>query len=181
MQEIRKQLEKASLIEATIADYPTMQNMARFYVYDMSRYCGQLPGWECPKNGLYECVDLKNYITAPDNHAFLIKVGSELLGFALINKIGSTPDVDWHMGEFFVLAKFQGSGVGKKIAIEIFDRFSGIWEVSAIPENQAALSFWSKVIKFYTQSQFTESSKVVEHPKPHPMRILRFTSHRRET
>lgn len=29
-----------TLIKASLSDYPTIQNMARFYVYDMSRYCG---------------------------------------------------------------------------------------------------------------------------------------------
>lgn len=36
------------MVPATLADYPALQNLARFYVYDMSRYCGDLPGWECP-------------------------------------------------------------------------------------------------------------------------------------
>ncbi len=45
------------IIIATLADYSTIQNLGRFYVYDMSRYCGHLEGWECPENGLYECND----------------------------------------------------------------------------------------------------------------------------
>jgi hypothetical protein len=28
------------LILATLEDYPTIQNMARFYVYELSRECG---------------------------------------------------------------------------------------------------------------------------------------------
>jgi hypothetical protein len=34
------------LIVATEPDRETIQNMARFYVYDMSRHCGELEGWE---------------------------------------------------------------------------------------------------------------------------------------
>jgi hypothetical protein len=49
------------LVKATIENYPVIQNMARFYVYDMSRYCSHIPTWECPESGLYECIDLKIY------------------------------------------------------------------------------------------------------------------------
>ena len=38
------------LIPALFEDYPTIQNMGRFYVYDMSEYMGQEKGWEIPNN-----------------------------------------------------------------------------------------------------------------------------------
>ena len=50
------------IIPATIADYPIIQNMARFYVYDLSRECGPISSeWAMPANGLYECFDFKIY------------------------------------------------------------------------------------------------------------------------
>jgi hypothetical protein len=58
-------LQEAHLVQAIINDHPTVQNMARFYVYDMSRSCGHLPDWECPDDGLFACVDLKSYFTKP--------------------------------------------------------------------------------------------------------------------
>lgn len=167
---------KARLIKAQKTDYPVIQNMARFYVYDMSRHCGSLPGWECPENGLFECVDLKSYFEDESRGAFFIMVGNEKAGFALINKVGSMPNVDWNMGEFFILAKFQKTGIGQAIAQEIFDKFSGIWEVASIPENTRALSFWRKVVQHYTNGAFSEKRKIVPHPEPHPMVILRFKS-----
>ena len=72
----------------------------------------------------------------------LIKADGELAGFALINKVGSTPDVDWNIGEFFIVSKFQGKGIGSYVAEQIFNQFPGIWETSQIPENKAALDFW---------------------------------------
>ncbi|WP_051131844.1 hypothetical protein [Legionella tunisiensis] len=60
---------KIHLVAANLHDYPRLQNLARFYVYDMSRYCGFLPGWDCPENGLYECYDCKN--TLPKKNAIL--------------------------------------------------------------------------------------------------------------
>lgn len=171
-----KKLQTIHLKKATLADHPTIQNMARFYVYDMSRYCGHIPDWECPENGLFECVDLKEYFTNPNNHAYVIKVGNELAGFALINKVGSTKDIDWNIGEFFILAKFQGHGMGQKIARELFDRHIGIWEVSAMPENLHAIGFWQKVVSNYSSDKYVEEKRLVAHPEPHQMVIWRFSS-----
>ena len=40
------------LIPALQIHRQIIQNMARFYVYDMSRHCGEERGWELPENGL---------------------------------------------------------------------------------------------------------------------------------
>lgn len=165
-----------TLSKAGKEDQDTIQNLGRFYVYEMSRYCGFLPTWETPSNGLFECIDLSSYTELPDRHAFIIKVDNELAGFVLINKVGSTPDVDWNIGEFFIIAKFQGKGVGRYVAKQVFDQFSGVWETSQIPENKAAIDFWDKVVTQYSHGKFEKTLKTVLEPRPHPMIILKFTS-----
>jgi predicted acetyltransferase len=167
---------KTHLQEAKLSDYPTVQNMARFYVYDMSRYCGHLPGWECPDDGLFENFDLKPYFTNNDCHAFLILVGQEKAGFATINKIGTTPDVDWNMGDFFVLAKFQGKGIAQQAAKLIFAQFKGRWEVATMPPNTKAHKFWLKVISACTGQACQSEEKIVENPTPHPMMVISFAT-----
>ena len=167
---------KISLYKATKDDKDTIQNLGRFYVYEMARYCGFLPTWETPSNGLFECISLSSYFEEPDRHAFLIKVEGELAGFVLINKIGSTPDVDWNIGEFFVVSKFQGKGIGRYVAEQIFNQFFGTWETMQIPENKAAIDFWEKVVTRYTNGQFEKSCKIIQKPKPHPMVVLRFNA-----
>jgi len=167
---------KITLSKATKSDKDTIQNLGRFYIYDMSRYCGFLPTWETPASGVFECIDLSSYTEDPERHAFLIKVDGELAGFVLINKVGSTPDVDWNVGEFFVVSKFQGKGVGRFVAEQIFNQFPGTWETTQIPENKAAIDFWEKVVTQYTQGQFEKSYKTIPKPKPHPMIVLKFTS-----
>jgi predicted acetyltransferase len=142
----------------------------------MSRYCGFLPSWEVPSNGLFECIDLSSYCEKPDRHAFLVKVDNEVAGFVLINKLGSTSDVDWNIGEFFIVSKFQGKGVGRYVAEQVFNQFPGVWETSQIPENTAAIEFWDRVVSQYSHGQFEKTLKTVPEPKPHPMIILKFTS-----
>lgn len=155
--------------------------MARFYAYDISRDCGlQLEGWEFPENGLYECNDFKKYLEGQDKHAFLIKVNYELAGFVFVNKLEVMPEVDWNMGEFFIVAKFQNSGLGRRVAKQIFDQFPGEWSVGTIPQNIRALNFWRKIISEYTHGRFqevektSEQLKTAEHPDPYPMIMIRF-------
>lgn len=56
-----KELHSTLKVEtATLDDYPTIQNIARFYVYELSRDCGFISDdWALPSDGLYESFDLK--------------------------------------------------------------------------------------------------------------------------
>ena len=130
------------LISASLSDYPLIQNMARFYVYDLSRECGFIsPDWAIPADGLYESFDFKEYFQDVDKQAYLIKVDEEIAGFALLNQAGLFSDTYWNMGEFFILAKFQGKGIGMDVAQRIWNKHPGSWEVSVIPENKNAANF----------------------------------------
>ena len=65
---------KIMLIPASLEQYPVLQNMARFYVYDISEYLGHEQGWEIPADGLYECLDFRKYWD--DEHAFPFLISS---------------------------------------------------------------------------------------------------------
>ena len=156
-----------------MADYPAIQNMARFYAYDMSRYCGFISNeWAFPKDGLYESHDFKKYFEEPDRKACLVKIDDELAGFVLLNKIGTLQDTEWNMGEFFVLAKFQGKGIAKQVAYLIWQEFNGKWEISVIPENLKGLAFWRKTISNFTNGHYKEETKSVDYDKDQPNRYI---------
>lgn len=168
------------LVLATENDYQLIQNMARFYVYDLSRTCGFISHeWAIPSDGLYECYDLKKYFNDPDRHAYLIKVDNEIAGFALIkqgfvivDQEAPSSDSNWHLGEFFIQAKFQGKGIGRKIAHQIWEIFGGAWEVSVIPENKPAYNFWQKTIGAYTNGHYKEAICDVTFDVHQPKRIV---------
>lgn len=164
------------LVKATIADHPIIQNMARFYVYDLSRYCGFISDdWACPPDGLYSDVDLKNYFEESTRFAYLIKIGKELVGFVLLRHSISTSDDYWVMAEFFILAKFQGQGIAGEVAKQFWLMYPGKWEIPVIPENQKALSFWRNVINQFTNGQYTEEIRRIDYDSHQPQRyILRF-------
>lgn len=150
----------AKLIPATLTDYPTIQNMARFYVYDMSRECGlHSTDWACPADGLYESFDFKQYITDKEKKAYLIKVNEELAGFVLLYQTTENQSILWHIGEFFILARFQHRGIGKLIAHQVWLQHPGDWEVTVIPENKRALQFWRKAIGRAVNNHFVEEIK----------------------
>lgn len=164
---------KPKLITATMDDYPVIQNMARFYAYDMSRYCGFISNeWNFPKDGLYEAHDFRKYFEEPGRKAFLIKIDDELAGFVLLNRIGTLPDTEWDMGEFYVLGKFQGKGIAKQVAYQIWQEFHGKWEVTVIPENLVGLAFWRKTISNFTKGHYKEEIKKVEYDKHQPNRYI---------
>jgi predicted acetyltransferase len=168
---------KIELIEAKLDMIPVVQNMARFYAYDMSKYCGQYSpySWEFPENGLYEAEDF-SYYWEPNHYPFVIRIENELGGFALISKKGSSIDTDWNMGEFFIVGRFQNKGIGCLVAKQLFDRFPGKWEVSQMLDNIPAIQFWKKVICDYTQGHFSEGRKTILEPEPHENIVLKFNN-----
>jgi ribosomal-protein-alanine N-acetyltransferase len=144
------------IISATIEDYPVIQNMGRFYVYDMSEYIGKEKGWEIPEDGLYECIDFKKYWEGENNFPFLIRYGNEIAGFVIVDKKGSSPEIDFNMAQFYILRKFKNKGIGCYVAHQCFNKFRGVWEVMVIPGNEGAYRFWRSTIKKYAHNDFTE-------------------------
>ncbi len=152
---------KPQLIKATLNDYPAVQNMARFYVYEMSRECGLSSlDWACPADGLYESFDFKHYFIDSNQQAFLVKVDDELAGFVLLYQTGKKPKLQWHMGEFFILARFQNRKIGQVVAQQVWQQHPGLWEITIIPENQRALQFWRKAVASVMQNNFVEELKL---------------------
>ena len=164
------------VLPATLADYPIIQNMARFYVYDRTPYMG----WECPESGLFECIDFKHYFENPDEKAFLIRVEDEIAGFVLLDKMQVLEPVDWNMGEFFILAKFQGKGIANIVIQEIFKQHPGKWSIAVMPENIKALKFWRRVISEATHGNYkvvfktAEELRSTENPDPYAMDVFTF-------
>ena len=165
------------LIPATLNDYPTVQNMARFYIYDRTPFMQ----WECPEDGLYECIDFKHYFEDSACRTYLIRVKQELAGFVLLDHYQYTKPIDWNVGEFFIIAKFQGQGVAQEVMKQIFNRYRGKWSIAVMPENIRAVQFWRKSVNSYCDNDYTEILKTAEelktldNPDPYTMILFHFT------
>jgi predicted acetyltransferase len=53
-------------------------------------------------------------------------------------------------------------GVGQAVAVQVFDRFPGKWEVLQHGRNRPSYLFWETVIGAYTGGQYTKGSVVTE-------------------
>lgn len=169
---------KIELVQATEKDYPKIQNLARFYVYELSRYKSEEINSELSEDRLYEAsessFEFEKYWKEPNYFPFLIRVNDELAGFVLINNKGSSEKIDWFLAEFFIVAKFQKMGIGRIVALQIFEQFKGYFELTILPENVPALRFWRSLLKDYTKGHYVETREIISDPKPHEMIIQQF-------
>ena len=167
---------KIKLIPAEIELKPVIKNLARFYVYELSRYSGE----DIPEDGLFEafdsCFNFDSYWSSSEHHPFIIRVNDKLAGFVLINKKGSQLDVDWHLAEFYIVASFQNKGIGRQIAVQLLNLFPGRWEVAQMPKNLPAINFWRSVIQQFTNGDYIEQRQQIHSPEPHEMIIQTFQS-----
>ncbi len=104
----------------------------------------------------------EKYWSEDDRWAFLVRVDGELAGFVLVGPDGTQRDTQYDIGEFFILRKFRGQGVGQRVAFDIFDRFRGRWEVRQVVQNKPATAFWRKVVDRYTGGNYHELPEPVQ-------------------
>ena len=164
-----------ALVEATREQAPLVEDMARFYLYDIARQIGPDNEWVANHAWRREPKDL-SYAWSEGNHPFLIEVRDTLAGFCLIDRYALVPDIDWNMSQFFVMGPWAGRGVGRRAAIAAFDRFPGRWLVMQIPENRDAVLFWRKTIDSYSGGAFEE--RIIPEPeRANALRnVMTFTS-----
>lgn len=139
---------------ATRAEKLILRHLLELYQYDLSA----IENRDLDPNGLYGYEYLDQYWTEPGRHPFLVRVDGQIAGFALVNRHTCLPQTEEGMsiGEFFVMKRYRGRGVGERVAVRIFDMFPGLWEVRELAENVGAQAFWRKVIGRYTRGEFKE-------------------------
>ncbi len=151
-----------------------MQTMGTYYVYDISQFCGDEPGWGFPETGLYDGPDMAEYFADPAAHPCLIRVAGELAGFAIVDDKGSTPDIERNMAQFWVHRKFKGRGVASDAAAQCFARWPGLWEVNVIPANLAAFAFWRRIIHRCAVGPVAEGRRPAPHLRNAVKDLFRF-------
>jgi predicted acetyltransferase len=165
---------QVTLMRATQDDLPFVKNLVPYYVYDISEYTG----WDPDSSGQYGgCDDLADYWQKPAHHPYLITVAGKVAGFALVRPFPEEP-TQTEVGEFFVLRKFRGRGVGRSSAYWLFDTHPGRWLVRVLNRNTGALGFWRRVIWDYADGRVVQTREVYTFPGggKRPMQTFRFAS-----
>jgi predicted acetyltransferase len=136
------------LQQATMDDYPVVQHLSSYYIYDMSEYLG----WPCSESGRFGgCDEFFDDWRAGRNDPFMIKCEEELAGFAGVKFDEATQEHT--IQEFFILRKFRRRGIGTTVAFRLFDASPGNWRVEQLAQNTPAVRFWTATITAYPQAR----------------------------
>lgn len=147
-------------LELVIAETTELiRNMFQYYIYDMSEYTKFSPN----EDGTYivdeSIIQLNNYWTRPNHYPYLIKVDGEIAGFVLLREFPFSKGYN-DIGQFFVLRKYKGMGVGREAFRLSVRMHPGKWITRVLPNNQGAYTFWRKVI-----SEIADKSPEVRNEK----------------
>lgn len=147
-QPIEKASSQVQVIPATYDQQPVLANLLELYAHDFSEIVDLAIG----EDGRFGYASLPLYWSESSRHPFLIRVDSQLAGFALV-KQGSELTANqavWDMSEFFTLRGYRKRGIGIHVADQIWHRFPGPWEVRVMQANVSALHFWTRAIADFT-------------------------------
>jgi len=175
--------EMASPLEVVLEvaaprDAGLLANLMELYLHDLSDI---FPLIELGADGRFGYEKLPLYWSEPERRfPFLIRDGAQVAGFVLAARgspASDDPDV-FDVAEFFVMRRHRRSGVGRRAAFLVWDRFPGRWLVRVSEGNTGALPFWASVIAEYTKGAATEFERPAS---PHAWRVFSFDSRRRAT
>jgi predicted acetyltransferase len=111
--------------------------MMELYQHDLSEFENtDLDSHACFGYSYLDCYWKEN-----SRHPFIVRVDGRLAGFVLVNKHICLPGNEWSIAEFFIMRKYRRRGVGKAVALHIFEQFHGKWEVREVEANAAAQRF----------------------------------------
>ncbi|MDZ5472178.1 GNAT family N-acetyltransferase [Bacillus sp. 31A1R] len=128
-----------------------LANLLEYYVYEFSPYLHI----DVNEEGKYGFDKVEEYVESEQYSSYFIMVENQYAGFVIV-KIEKDGPFNYSIEQFFVLNRYNGKGIGKKAAIEIFNRYRGKWQITQTETNYHAQAFWRGVIKGYTKNEFIE-------------------------
>jgi len=138
------------IISADLSDKIILRNLLELYQHDMSEFNEE----DVNEQGEFGYNYLDNYWTEPGRFPFLLKYSGEIAGFALVRQVSEDDLAHFTMAEFFILRKYRQLGLGRSVALQLFERFDGQWRIAQEAGNYLAQEFWRKVISAYTGDSF---------------------------
>ncbi|MFC7419793.1 GNAT family N-acetyltransferase [Iodobacter arcticus] len=126
---------------AQASDQLPVQRMLELYQYDLSNIWDQ----DLNAQGEYGYA-LDRYWNHPECTAFVALVNGHYVGFALVDQQVKVGSHGYWMDQFFILKKYRRIGLGKSLAIQVFNTLKGRWEVGQMPDNHKAQLFWRRLI-----------------------------------
>ena len=148
------------LVEVAQEQKEILANLMQFYLYEATEFSDD----DITSSGK---LSLGKYFDAywreSERHPFFIKDKCKLVGFALVRQIGEEKH---SISEFFVMRKHRRSGIGKKVAFLLFQKFQAEWHVAQEQTNVTAQLFWKSIIREYTNDNFQETYNLDQPKRP---------------
>jgi predicted acetyltransferase len=157
---VSAQANAMTAVEVAIAsrnERIVFENLMQLYTHDFSEYWYDRPTGEVDSEGRFPPYQLDPYWRDEGHLPLLLRAGSNIVGFALLNRLTHTDrPLDHNMAEFFVLRKHRRTGAGTAAAQAIFSRYPGMWEAAIARRNVSALAFWRRAIGEHPLAQHIE-------------------------
>jgi predicted acetyltransferase len=143
-------MSDVDLVPITPNEKPVLAALLQFYIYDFTEFTGE----DLDGAGRFPHERLDDYVSDPARMPFLARVSGTWAGFALLHRReavdGRGPVMD--MEQFFVMRKHRRQRTGEKMAVMLFERFPGRWQVRERHDNLPAQQFWRTIIGRYAGS-----------------------------
>jgi len=111
---------------------------------------------EMNEEAIFEYKYFDRYFLEEDRDAYFIrdKESNKILGFAMVNTYMQIYDDGHSIAEYLVIPKYRRNKIGKTVAIDLFNRYRGNWEVRPSLNSKKAYLFWENVVKEYTKDNY---------------------------
>lgn len=105
---------------------------------------------------IFEYKYFDRYFTDDDRDAYFIRetASNKLLDFAMVNTYMQIYDNGHSIAEYMVIPKYRRNRIGKTVAMELFNRYRGNWEVKPSFNSKKAYLFWEDVVQEYTDNNY---------------------------
>ena len=96
---------------------------------------------------------LDQYWTDKNRSIFEITVDEDMIGFAMVNDwvIYKKYNANRSIAEFYIHPEWRRKSIGSEIAVALFSRFKGKWEIRQSADNKVAIKFWRRTIEQFTK------------------------------
>ncbi|MCK8601876.1 GNAT family N-acetyltransferase [Desulfoferrobacter suflitae] len=126
------------------SNHHVYENLAQAYEAEFSPVTGKFP----EENGKYKLDTICRephfgYLFYEDN----IPIGFVVLGFL---------DQSYDVAEFYVIPTHRRHGIGRHMALRVFARYHGHWQVRQMVKADWAVAFWRRVIGEYCAGEYQE-------------------------
>ncbi|WP_313893040.1 GNAT family N-acetyltransferase [Psychrobacillus sp.] len=136
-----------------------LRNLYSLYLHDLSKFTTTI---DIGADGFFLYEDLEMFWKTEGISPYFIKYEDSIVGFLLLlERPFLKKENDFCVNDIFILNKYKGKGIGKKVLEELFEQKTGKYYVIELVENLPAVSFWKKIYK-ELHIEFDEKAELID-------------------